>query len=100
MFTSWVLIVMLVVSLVILLMALVCWWKRIPSILRWFSGLNALILLVNIMSLGLTIEQQNAVGVTNPYHTEQVGSVGSNKESNILIDPSKDKDTEGLKIFE
>lgn len=71
MFTSWVLIIMLVVSLVILLMGLACFWKKIPPLIRWISGLNALILLVNIMSIGFTIEQQNDIGISDQYSSNQ-----------------------------
>jgi energy-coupling factor transporter transmembrane protein EcfT len=72
MVTSWVLLIMLVVSLVILLMGLACFWKKIPPLIRWISGLNALILLVNIMSIGFTIEQQNDIGISDQYSSNQM----------------------------
>ena len=59
MFVTWVLLVVAVVFLVLLLGLSVRYWQTIPPMIRWFAGLNALVLVVNILCMGLSIQQQN-----------------------------------------
>jgi len=57
MFATWVLLVVAVVFLVLLLGVSVRYWQTIPPMLRWFAGLNALVLVVNILCLGVSLQQ-------------------------------------------
>lgn len=59
MFVTWVLLLVAVVFLVLLLGVSGRFWQTLSPMLRWFAGLNALVLMVNILCLGLSIQQQN-----------------------------------------
>lgn len=91
MFVSWVLMVLWVFFFVVGLTLFICYWKKIPPLLRWVSGLNALILLANILSLGLTIEQQNTIQTTHYHRMEQRGFIEEPKELRSQISNIKTK---------